>query len=428
MDYYWCSSTVIKTSVQYILEYVKNNDLIVYGGFAIHLFLQDRTGYGIYDPVRSVPDIDVYSSNFVEDAKKMVSYLEGVGYRDVYASRALFPFTVRLWIGGVCVCDITHLQSSTVKKVDPTRTKQGVLVCGGLYLQSELLIDLATPFVYSSVLKRRKKIKERFDTLVDASSNHHPVVVSAAPSFHQKTVACFVDSQENWCFYGMSAFAILNAMFYSDFSIDPPSDSSAVYIPEVIYHKDSRTITFKGVDQIEWLTDGVIVPYDAVTARRPSYGNAVPQEYSFPISSYAASSETTNSNTTAVTGYCYLSKQLLASRTDDGVRVVNVYTLMLYFIMKFYDTGSDIYLIWYRHCLHMARRVEETVEKTNDKELERKLVLSPLYLNLETIGSDFKNVYNLIGNAFVWPTKYTSSDSPEKTFDISKNPLFEPRR
>jgi hypothetical protein len=58
-----------------IEKYIRDKNLVVYGGFAIDILLRDKTGKGIYNADDSY-DYDVYSENFDADAQELMSILK----------------------------------------------------------------------------------------------------------------------------------------------------------------------------------------------------------------------------------------------------------------------------------------------------------------------------------------------------------------
>jgi len=59
-----------------ILEFIKIKKLVIYGGYAIHLLLKNKTGHGIYNEKLDLLDFDIYSTKFDEDSLELARILK----------------------------------------------------------------------------------------------------------------------------------------------------------------------------------------------------------------------------------------------------------------------------------------------------------------------------------------------------------------
>jgi|ETNvirenome_6_85_1030632.scaffolds.fasta_scaffold00182_6 hypothetical protein len=81
-----------------ILQYIKNNNLVFYGGYAIHLLLQDKRNEGIYNEQTDLLDFDVYSVDPVKDANELSELLRVKGFKNIRIISGMTGHTRKIFI------------------------------------------------------------------------------------------------------------------------------------------------------------------------------------------------------------------------------------------------------------------------------------------------------------------------------------------
>ncbi|ARA71884.1 hypothetical protein BNJ_00041 [Kaumoebavirus] len=105
----------IEKSLEVIREFVIRKGLIIYGGMAINFGLILH-GDRIYED-DEIPDYDVYSSNFFEDACELGDILTKAGYPNVSVINAKHMTTMKVRINFEPVLDLTYIPEPILKKV-----------------------------------------------------------------------------------------------------------------------------------------------------------------------------------------------------------------------------------------------------------------------------------------------------------------------
>lgn len=107
------SSTVYKIVQDIILNYVKKNNKIVYGGIALNALMKHKTDKELYTK-HDIPDIEFYSSNSWQDAKNICDILHNIGFVSE-AKEAIHINTLSIFINRFNCCDITFFHQKIIK-------------------------------------------------------------------------------------------------------------------------------------------------------------------------------------------------------------------------------------------------------------------------------------------------------------------------
>ena len=98
-----------------VKKFILRKELIIYGGTAIDYALKLK-GQKLYDDLIH-PDIDVYSSNHLKDAKELVDELTDTGFKDVSAIRGIHALTMKIRCNFIYVLDISYIPNSVFTKI-----------------------------------------------------------------------------------------------------------------------------------------------------------------------------------------------------------------------------------------------------------------------------------------------------------------------
>ena len=87
-----------------LVEFLKTQDILMYGGYAIHLLLKES----IYKPYE-LPDIDVFCSQTPKLLKKLIAFYKKKGITVISAKEALHENTYKVYSEGLQILDITQV-------------------------------------------------------------------------------------------------------------------------------------------------------------------------------------------------------------------------------------------------------------------------------------------------------------------------------
>ena len=100
-----------------VFEFVKKKKLKIYGGFALNLLLMIKNKkMSLYDE-DDVPDVDVYSSNPIDDIMELSDILHDKGFKRIQAKQAQHGETYKLFVNFQGYLDITYVPSTIYSKM-----------------------------------------------------------------------------------------------------------------------------------------------------------------------------------------------------------------------------------------------------------------------------------------------------------------------
>jgi len=111
-----------------ILDFIKENKRIVYGGTAInHWITLKNKKDNIYGDELLAGDIEFYSPKPVNDIIKLCNIFKEHGFRNIEGKEAQHPETYSIFVEYVNFCDITYVHSSIMNNNIPAKKHDGIL-------------------------------------------------------------------------------------------------------------------------------------------------------------------------------------------------------------------------------------------------------------------------------------------------------------
>lgn len=156
----------------YIMKYIKDRKLIVYGGMSLDLLEKKSGRAGLYSSpptsVDAVPDIEVYSPTPLQDAFNMVNHLfENEGMENMQAVQALHQGTYTIKHFVVNYCDISYVPQHVFNCM-PTQECKGFK----LVAQEVPLIDMY--LIRTNVLVDHHRLTKVFERQPKAEQHLSP--------------------------------------------------------------------------------------------------------------------------------------------------------------------------------------------------------------------------------------------------------------
>lgn len=158
----------VEKSLDIVQSFIKERDLIIYGGMAIDYALKKLNNPGIYSE-GNIPDYDVLSPNYNEDARDLAIILKEKGITGISDINASHFSTRRVRVQYEPVADISYMPKNIYDKI-PTLVYNGLRFVHPHYQMIDMHKELAVPFENPPrevVLHRSAKTIKRFKMLVE---------------------------------------------------------------------------------------------------------------------------------------------------------------------------------------------------------------------------------------------------------------------
>lgn len=171
-----------------VRQFIKDNDLVVYGGMALNDALAEhdrgnKDPYGeFYDMDVEIPDYDFYSETPLEHAKELADIYFNAGFKKTQAKGGMHAGTYKVFADFEAVADISQMPSDLMREVrkDARRGGHGLLYAGPKFLRVDIHKQLADS---AGNVSRWPKVFSRARRIL----YHYPVAVGCVSrSFSNK--------------------------------------------------------------------------------------------------------------------------------------------------------------------------------------------------------------------------------------------------
>jgi hypothetical protein len=161
------NSDDIKNIIKIVEDFIKQKNLICYGGTAINNILPTEDQF--YNKELEVPDYDFFTINALDDAKELADIYYKKGFPDVEAKAGQHHGTYKVFVNYIPVADITFLPKPIFNalKKDSIRIS-GILYTPPNYLRMSMYLELSRPAGDTS---RWEKVMKRLALL----NKHYPI-------------------------------------------------------------------------------------------------------------------------------------------------------------------------------------------------------------------------------------------------------------
>lgn len=161
------NSVEIKKMIHIVETFIKDEKLICYGGTAINNILPKNDQF--YDMNKEIPDYDFFSSNALNDAKKLANIYAKEGYTEIEAKAGQHYGTYKVFVNFTPIADITQVNS----KLFHTLFRESIITKGIRYLPPNMLrmsmyLELSRP---AGDISRWEKVLKRLTLL----NNNYPL-------------------------------------------------------------------------------------------------------------------------------------------------------------------------------------------------------------------------------------------------------------
>jgi hypothetical protein len=274
------NSDDIKNIIKIVEDFIKQKNLICYGGTAINNILPIEDQF--YNKDLEVPDYDFFTINALDDAKELADIYYKKGFTDVEAKAGQHHGTYKVFVNYIPVADITLLPKpiyNSLKK-DAIRVG-GILYTPPNYLRMSMYLELSRPAGDTS---RWEKVMKRLALL----NKHYPITnmncneVEFQRSMENKTDEDIVyDNVRN---------TLINqgVVFFGGYAISLYSQ----YMPKNLQHKLERIADFDVLSNEPETTAQIVKERlkdvgikNAKIVKRSAVGEVIPEHYEVKIGS-----------------------------------------------------------------------------------------------------------------------------------------------
>jgi len=161
------NSEEVKTMIQIVEQFIKDKQLICYGGTAINNILPTYDQF--YNKDIEIPDYDFYSINALDDAKELANVYYKLGYLEVEAKSGVHPGTYKVFVNFIPIADITFLDNTIYHSIKKDSiTIAGIKYAPPNFLRMSMYLELSRPY---GDVSRWEKVLKRLNLL----NKHYPL-------------------------------------------------------------------------------------------------------------------------------------------------------------------------------------------------------------------------------------------------------------
>jgi hypothetical protein len=207
----------LEDRVVHIVEnFIKERDLICYGGSAINVMLPKEKK--IYDKTLDIPDYDFFSPNAYKHAKELAKIYADRGYENVEAKSAVSAGTFKVFVNFIPIADITYIHENIYKTLLETSiTRSGIKYAPINFLKMSLYQELSRPL---GDISRWEKVHARLELLKDTLSHH--IELSIPKEFIPSNIhdeLCALAVKHKWVIFGEYGMKFYRKHFLQSISI-----------------------------------------------------------------------------------------------------------------------------------------------------------------------------------------------------------------
>ena len=169
----------IKKIIDIVEKFLRDKKLICYGGTAINNILPVHDQF--YDKDIEIPDYDFYSTQPIEDAKKLADIYYKAGFDEVEAKAGVHHGTYKVYVNFIPVADITFLEKGIFNRIKKDAIHvNGILYCPPNFLRMNMYLELSRP---QGDISRWEKVLKR---LILLNKNYPLDISDCTPSLFQR--------------------------------------------------------------------------------------------------------------------------------------------------------------------------------------------------------------------------------------------------
>ena len=272
------NSEDIKNIIKIVEDFIKQKNLICYGGTAINNILPTEDQF--YNKELEVPDYDFFTVNALDDAKELADIYYKKGFTDVEAKAGQHHGTYKVFVNYIPVADITLLPKPIYNalKKDSIRVG-GILYTPPNYLRMSMYLELSRP---AGDTTRWEKVMKRLSLL----NKHYPITnINCNDVEFQRDME---NKTEEDAIYDNVRNTLVNqgVVFFGGYAISLYSQ----YMPKNLQHKLERIADFDVLSNDPETTAQIVKERlkdinirNAKIIKREPVGEVIPEHYEVKI-------------------------------------------------------------------------------------------------------------------------------------------------
>lgn len=269
------NSPEIQEIINIVRDFIKQKDLIAYGGQAINEELPNKEQF--YDKEIDLPDYDFFSFNALDDAKALADLFFSKGFTEVEAKAGQHHGTYKVFVNYMPFADITYIHKElfrTLKK-DAIRVG-GILYAPPNYLRMSMFLELSRP---AGDTDRWEKVLKRLSLL----NKHYPLTKSKCdPIEFQRKMEEQYKNKENDVYQTVKNTLIdQDVVFFGGYAIS----NYLRYMPKAEQEQAKKIADFDVIVRNPETTATILKNRlrdigikDVSIKKRPAIGEIVPQQ------------------------------------------------------------------------------------------------------------------------------------------------------
>ena len=127
-----------------IYGYIRANGLKIYGGMGLNIMLEKDGKEVIYGDYEQTLDVDVYSTDPINDGINIANLLFGAGYNFIQLRDAIHEETYKLYVETICFMDITYVPKNIYNNI-PYRLIDGLHIVSPSWMMIDSLRVIINP-------------------------------------------------------------------------------------------------------------------------------------------------------------------------------------------------------------------------------------------------------------------------------------------
>lgn len=272
------NSQDIKNIIKIVEDFIKQKNLICYGGTAINNILPSEDQF--YNKELEVPDYDFFTMNALDDAKELADIYDKKGFTDVEAKSGQHHGTYKVFVNYMPIADITFLPKpifNSIKK-DSIRVG-GILYTPPNYLRMSMYLELSRPVGDTS---RWEKVMKRLTLL----NKHYPITNINCNDVEFQRDMEIKDEEDEIYENVRNTLVNQGVVFFGGYAISLYSQ----YMPKNLQHKLERIADFDVLSNDPETTAQIIKERlkdidvkNAKIIKRQPVGEIIPEHYEIKI-------------------------------------------------------------------------------------------------------------------------------------------------
>lgn len=351
-----------------VKQFIRDNNLIIYGGTAIDFALRLH-GDAIYDEdTLAVPDLDFYSPAHAEHAYQLADILFAAGHKDARAIVGIYTRIMKVdVIDSNFIADIAYIPADVFGKL-PYIEYDGMRVIYPDFQRVDIHSSLSMPYgepPQEVIFNRWNKDTKRFNIL----NKYYPISMKAALPAEELKLVVIPAQFASYIFAGGISYAFLYEAYKAIMGakVNPAVIPGRVNRGEKVIEVD----TFRG--EVEFLHHDPEKLADELELT----GVECFEPYINLLTEQCRGRDSEDHHVTIHSGK---NRLIVTSSAAGGMRFAGVQWLLKYLLAKSY-TASTAFLHYYVSVMTMIRELDATLTVEQAREC-------PLFLSINVSGRD----------------------------------------